>query len=101
MPKASSAGKMIVLAVAVVASAAAGFWWLKIHDFNVRLATDDGLAILRSAGPLVFFIAMAILPAVGFPISLFYLAAAAAFTAQLGTVGVVAASGAAIAIDLA
>ena len=92
---------MIALAVAFVAVVAAGFWWLKIHDFSARLAIDDGIKALQSAGPLVFFGAMAILPAVGFPMSVFYLTAASAFGAQMGMGGVIAASGAAIAINLA
>lgn len=101
MQKASSPVKIIVLAAAVVALAAAGFWWLKIHDFNIRQSIDGGIAVLQSAGPVVFFGAMAVLPAVGFPMSLFYLAAASAFVPQMGLGGVIAASGAAIAIDLA
>ncbi len=101
MQKTSPPGKIIAIALVLVAMAAAGFWWLKIHDFNVRLSIDEGIKVLQSAGPLVFFTAMAILPAVGFPISIFYLAAAAAFSARMGTAGVVAASGGALAVDLA
>lgn len=92
---------MIALAIAFAGLAGAGFWWLKIHDFSVRLAIDDGIAVLRSAGPLVFFGAMAVLPAVGCPMSIFYLAAASAFAPQMGMIGVIAASGAALAVDLA
>src|ERR1700712_4366013 len=101
MEKSSSPWKIIAMAVVFIAMGAAGFWWLKIHDFNLRLAIDDGITVLRTAGPLVFFIAMALLPAVGFPISLFYLAAASAFATQMGLVGVIAAAGAAIVVNLA
>jgi len=87
----------LVLGVMVVA----GFWWLKLHDFNIRFAIDDGIDVLRAGGPLVFFGAMALLPAMGFPISVFNLTAASAFGAQLGMAGVIAAAGAAIALNLA
>jgi len=101
MQKTSSTGKTIAVALALIAAGVAGLWWLKIHDFSIRLAIDDGIKVLQSGGPLVFFVAMAILPAVGFPMSVFYLTAASAFGAQMGMGGVIAASGAAIAIDLA
>src|SRR4051812_2381179 len=101
MQKASSPGKMIAVVIALLAVVAAGFWWLKIHDFSVRLAIDDGIKALQSAGPLVFFGAMAVLPAIGFPMSVFYLTAASAFAAQMTMGGVIAAAGAAIAVDLA
>lgn len=84
-----------------LAAAAVGVWWLKIHDFNVRLAIDEGVNVLRSAGPLVFFTAMALLPAIGFPISVFNLTAGTAFAAQLGLPGVLAAAGAALAVNIA
>ncbi|MEO6993180.1 MAG: VTT domain-containing protein, partial [Lacunisphaera sp.] len=91
----------IATIILIIAIAGGGFWWLKIHDFNVWLSIEGALADLRAAGPLPFFAAMAILPAVGFPISLFYLAAASAFATQMGLEGVIAASGAAILVDLA
>jgi uncharacterized membrane protein YdjX (TVP38/TMEM64 family) len=74
---------------------------LKIHDFGIRPAIDDGINVLRSAGPVVFFVAMALLPVVGFPISFFYLAAASAFAVQLGMAGVIAAAAASLAVNLA
>jgi uncharacterized membrane protein YdjX (TVP38/TMEM64 family) len=101
MEKALSPWKMIATIIVLIAMVAGGFWWLKIHDFNVRLSIDDAIAVLRSAGPLPFFGAMAILPALGIPMSIFYLAAASAFSAQMGVGGVIAASGAALVSDLA
>jgi len=92
--------KLITAALVLGVVAATGFWWLKIHDFSVRLAIDDGINLLRTAGPVAFFSAMALLPAVGFPLSVFNLTAASAFEATMGLPGVIAAAGAAIAINL-
>ena len=101
MVKNPSWWKLVAAVVVLGATALAGFWWLKIHDFSVMLAIDDGINVLRAGGPLVFFSAMALLPAVGFPLSFFNLAAASAFAAQMGMAGVITAAGVAIAINLA
>ena len=104
MPGVNSAGnllKTVVLAIVLLALAAVGFWWLKIHDFSVRLAIDDGVSVLQSAGPVAFFAAMAVLPALGVPISLFYLTAGSAFSAQIGLGGVLVATGVALAVNIA
>lgn len=45
----------------------------------------------REAPPLVFFAAMALLPALGFPLTPFYLAAGATFGGRVGLIGSVAA----------
>jgi uncharacterized membrane protein YdjX (TVP38/TMEM64 family) len=92
--------KLIVLVVALLAAAGTGLWWLKIHDFNVRLAIDEGVRVLRDAGPWAFFTAMAVLPAAGMPISFFNLTAASAFAGQMGLAGVIAAAGVAILVNL-
>ena len=92
--------KLIALLLLALAGAGAGFWWLKIHDYNVRVAIDEGVNLLREAGPLAFFSAMAVLPAAGMPLSIFSLTAATAFAGRLGLGGVLAAAGAAIAVNL-
>ncbi len=78
-----------------------GFFWLRSYGFNLRLAFTDSVDTLRRLGPLAFFTAMALLPAAGFPILLLYAIAGPAFTATLGTGGVLAATGAALAVNLA
>lgn len=93
--------KLIALIVLGLVGSGAALWWLKIHGFNVRLAIDEGIRLLQSAGPLVFFSAMAVLPAAGMPISLFNLTAASAFAARLGLPGVLASAAVAIAVNLA
>ncbi len=93
--------KLAGLVLLFLGFAAVGVWWLKIHDFNIRVSIDAGIDLLRSTGPVVFFLAMAVLPSLGVPVTLFYLAAASAFAAQLTLAGVLAASGAALAVNLA
>lgn len=101
MPIRSSTWKLVLVVALATAAAGAGLWWLKIHDYSLRLSIDAGLVALREAGPLPFFVAMAVLPAVGCPMSVFYLAAGSAFTATLGLPGVLAAVGAALLVNLA
>lgn len=90
---------MVVL-VALLA-ALAGAWWFKIHDYSVSRSIDAGLLLLRDAGPWVFFTAMAVLPALGCPMSAFYLAAGSVFTVTLGLPGVLAASALALIVNVA
>lgn len=61
------------------------------------LTAIDGL---RAAGPLWFFAAMAVLPALGFPLLPFALAAGPVFGERLGTSGVVACALAAVACNV-
>jgi uncharacterized membrane protein YdjX (TVP38/TMEM64 family) len=95
-----SSFKLVVLVVVLLAAAGGGLWWLKIHDFNVRLAIEAGVAVLRDAGPFAFFAAMVVLPAFGCPISIFYLTAASAFAERLGMAGVLAAAGVAVFLNI-
>ena len=65
------------------------------------LALFDHLAAaLSAAGPLPFFIAMALLPAVGVPMTVFSLTAGTAFAPQMGMGAVIAAGLAAVTINL-
>ena len=57
---------------------------LVARGYDVKGAIEQGLAIVRGAGPLVFFLSMAILPAVGAPQMAFTLTAGPLFSAQLG-----------------
>jgi len=68
-------------AVALVLLVGAG---LVLRGYDVKGAIEQGLALVRSAGPLVFFLSMAILPAVGAPQMAFTLTAGPLFAAQLG-----------------
>jgi len=85
--------KFVALVLALLAATAAAFWWFQLHHYSVRESIDAGIAVLRDAGPWVFFTAFAILPALGFPVSVFYFTAGSAFTERLGLGGVIAATG--------
>lgn len=93
--------KLVVVLALALAGAGVGFWWLKIHGFNARLAIDEGIGLLRAAGPVAFFTGMAVLPALGCPMLAFYLTAGSAFSAQLGLGVVITLSCLAAAVNMA
>ncbi len=63
----------------------------------VRAAVEDGLALIRAAGPGWYFLAMALVP---LPLAWFTVPAGEAFAAQLSLGGVIAASLTAVAVQL-
>lgn len=73
-----------------VAKLAAGFVLLVIIAFlvwrglNVRALMESFMAAIRARGPVAFFTAFAVLPALGFPVLAFGLTAGPAFGEQLG-----------------
>ncbi|MDB6167496.1 MAG: associated Golgi protein [Verrucomicrobia bacterium] len=72
-----------------------------LRGVNLRTAIDQGMATIRDVGPLVFFSAMALLPSVGLPISLFTITAGEAFAPQFGMPAVIAVTLAILAFNLA
>lgn len=74
---------------------------LLLRGVDVKALIERTLGLLRDAGPWAFFTAMALLPALGVPISMFTFTAGPAFAGQLGMGTVVAASLVAITINLA
>lgn len=78
----SKKGLLIKLAVLVVLAGIGGVAVLK--GLDVRGLIDQTLAMMREAGPLVFFGGMAVLPAVGMPLSPFTLSAGSIFGPTLG-----------------
>lgn len=74
--------------------------WL-IWRGEFRSWVSAGLEVLRAAGPVVFFAGMALLPAVGFPMLPFAVAAGPAFGATLGLTVVSACAVAAVAVNVA
>ena len=62
---------------------------LIMQGYDVKGAIQQGLELVRGAGPAVFFLAMAILPALGVPQMAFILSAGPLFGPQLGIAVVV------------
>jgi uncharacterized membrane protein YdjX (TVP38/TMEM64 family) len=98
--KISSRQKKLLVALAIAGIGlllVAGFF---LRHLDVRGFFERGMAILRDAGPWVFYTAMALLPAIGFPVMAFSLTAGSAFSERMGTGGVIAAGIAASTVNL-
>lgn len=79
--------KWMMLALMLVCAGA-----LLAYGHDIRPILQHPLELLRTAGPVPFFLAMALLPAVGAPILFFSLAAGSVFGPQLGMPLVIALS---------
>jgi uncharacterized membrane protein YdjX (TVP38/TMEM64 family) len=88
--------KLAVVAVVLLAGA-----FFLLRGLNLRELVDRGMALIRAAGPGVFFTAMALLPALGAPLLGFTIPAGEAFAARLTLGGVIALALVAIAVNLA
>ena len=105
MPFAVSAERrktLVKLAAAGILLIAAAI--LALRGFDVMgiagRAIGRAIAILQAGGPWMFFIAMALLPAVGAPMSMFTLTAGKAFGTQMGMGWVFAAAFAAVGVNI-
>jgi len=87
---------MIVVVLVVVALLV---FWVD-RSMGVGVLMQRVVLELRTLGPVVFFTAMAILPALGFPLLPFALAAGPVFSPILGTGGVVACAIAAVSLNV-
>jgi len=87
--------KLAVVGVVIVAGAL-----VLLRGVDVRGAIQEGLAIIRGAGPVAFFTGMALLPAVGVPASVFTLTAGPVFGPRLGMPLVVLLSVAAMMVNI-
>jgi uncharacterized membrane protein YdjX (TVP38/TMEM64 family) len=74
---------------------------LLLRGVKVGELLDHGLDLVRGGGPVLFFAAEALLPALGAPLAAFNLVAGEAFAPQMTMGGVIAAAMVAIAINLA
>jgi uncharacterized membrane protein YdjX (TVP38/TMEM64 family) len=90
---------LVPLAVAGVILGAAAF--LVLRGLDIKGLESRGLALIRGLGPWAFFSGMAILPALGFPLSLFTLLAGELFAPTMTMGGVIAAAFVAIAANVA
>ncbi|MBI4623169.1 MAG: TVP38/TMEM64 family protein [Verrucomicrobia bacterium] len=95
--------KLAIAVLIVVVVAVLALRGVDLRELGRRAVAlvDQGLDLIRAAGPLVFFTAVAVLPAIGAPLSVFSLMAGEAFAARLTMTGVVACTLAAIAVNLA
>ena len=80
---------LVMLGALAVVAAVAGYFILRGLDWSGLF--NGAMAHVRAAGPLVFFAAMGVLPALGAPVLAFILTAGPAFGPQLGLGGVLAA----------
>lgn len=80
MPSRPSPLKLIVIAAVLLAGAG-----LLAIGIDLKGLVEQGLALVRTAGPLVFFLSMAILPAAPVPFLFFLLPAVSLFGERLGT----------------
>lgn len=94
----SRKGLLIKLAVLGVVGLAAGL--LVLRGVDVRYWIDWGISLVREAGPWTFFAGMAVLPALGFPLSPFTLSAGSVFAPTLGWPVVLLATWVALAINV-
>jgi uncharacterized membrane protein YdjX (TVP38/TMEM64 family) len=90
---------LIKLGVVVLVGAAAAAFLLRGAD--PRQWLEETLSLIRSFGPAAFFAAMAVLPALGCPLSIFTLTAGPVFGPTLGLPLVLSLAAGAIAVNLA
>lgn len=88
--------KLAILGVVLAVGAV-----LVMRGVDLKALKDQGFTLIREAGPVAFFAAMAVLPAVGAPLSVFTIPAGEAFAGRLGMGGVIALAMGMIAICLA
>lgn len=89
-------GIMVVGVLAVVTYALGG----RVLIAEAKTLLVRTIALVGNVGPWAFFVGMAVLPAIGAPLSVFALAAGPAFSERLGLGGVLAGYGAALAVNL-
>lgn len=88
--------KLAVAAVVLLVGAV-----LVLRGVDLGTLKERGFALIRELGPVVFFLAMAILPALGAPMLAFSIPAGEAFAPRLGLGMVIAVALVALAVNLA
>lgn len=95
MNRISTKARLALLCAAALAGlvVCAGLaWWAHARGLDVRGEIERALAWVRGLGPVAFFLAMALLPGVGVPVSAFTLTAGPVFAPVMGLPLVVAVS---------
>jgi uncharacterized membrane protein YdjX (TVP38/TMEM64 family) len=95
-----SSKKLPVAKLVVGVVVLGGIAVLILRGFDVRGAIERLLAVIREAGPWTYFVAMALLPAVAVPATVFTLTAGPVFGPKLGMPLVVALSLLAITVNI-
>lgn len=88
--------KLAVVAIGLLVGAV-----LVLRGVDLGTLKERGFALIRELGPVVFFLAMAILPALGAPMLAFSIPAGEAFAPRLGLGMVIAVALVALAVNLA
>ncbi|MBP7141146.1 MAG: VTT domain-containing protein [Opitutaceae bacterium] len=89
---------LLKLGLAAAVLVVAGF--LLLRGVDLKGMVEPVMRQIRSVGPLVFFAAMAVLLAIGFPFTAFCLAAGSAFGEQLGIRGILAGAAATVLVNV-
>jgi uncharacterized membrane protein YdjX (TVP38/TMEM64 family) len=97
--EAAARKKLPLLKLAAVAAIVLAGALLILSGMDVRAYFDRGMALIRGASPLAFFIGMALLPAVGVPAMAFVLPAGPLWSGTLGMGPVVLFSLAALTVN--
>lgn len=93
--------KLPVLKLALAAVVLAVGAVLVLRGVEVPALISRGMEMIRRVGPVAFFAAMAVLPTVAVPISLFTIVAGEAFAPQMGLGAVIAVALVVLAVNLA
>ncbi len=97
-PPSSSCARVSVAVWLGLGLAAALLGWALIGGASLRELSDRGIGVLRAAGPVAFFAAMAVIPA---PLLWFTIPAGEAFAGELTLGGVIVAASLAAGIQIA
>jgi uncharacterized membrane protein YdjX (TVP38/TMEM64 family) len=89
---------LVKLGLLVVVAGAGGL--LVLQGVDLKGLMDQALEMVRTAGPVAFFVGMAIIPAFGFPLSPFTLSAGSVFAPTLGWATVLMAMWLALAVNV-
>lgn len=74
---------------------------LVLRGLDPKALLNEALKLMREVGPVAFFMTMGVLPAIGFPLSAFWLSAAPVFALTLGLPLVIVLCGLSLAVSLA
>jgi len=93
--------KALLIKLGVVALVLLAGAFLVLRGLDLRALLNDTLTLVREVGPPACFGAMAVLPAMGFPLTAFWLSVAPVFAPTLGLPLVIALCALSLAVNLA